>query len=384
MQQNIQQPQQFNFASSSLIGNPERGAGLGVTTETQNENTDNSVIDTMINSIFSSTTHPDCQPISLNNICVTRELPCIFEFLGTCSSRREDDIVYGNACLKHNNDMSRTFTPLASQTSVDMQPISLKVAACEKNMFMWSFLTNVSYAKAKDLISFMNISTTESMTLAKFIMAVSEPMGKRNNTEEYQRLQQYLSIYCQQAIKCIESVPDRDKILIPIIMGQKFRNENKRNKLVNEIFKNALETKIYSHQKVGTDLYQIYVPLKALNILDQLNILSYRMYCGIGRVSLAPNVSVTGERIYIGSGLSIRNALTSMDISKLRSVYPENIYRIIRNVHGDNVHNNYDVLVLLAVPPNTTTSINPQIFIAKRTYVVASFDIDKLDVLSVC
>lgn len=349
---------------------------------TQPENT-GGVFDTLINSIFSSSTQAECQQSAVVNICGSKELPCLYEFLGTCSPRRDDDIVYGTFCLKHTNCMNRTFTPMATQTSVDIQPISLKTAACEKNMFLWSFITNLSYPRAKELISFMNISTVESSNLAKFLMAVSEPFGQRQNSEEYQRLNQYLSMYCQHAIKCLESIPDRDKIMIPIVMGDKFTTENGKNRMIADIL-DKMQKKQYSSQSIGNNVNQVFVPLKSLNILDQINLLSYRMYCGIGRVSLAPNVSITGGRIYIGSGLSIRNALTSVDISKLRSVYPDNIYRIIRNVHGDNVHNNYDILVLLAVPATINMAINPQIFIAKRKYLVSSFDIDKLDMLSFC
>lgn len=387
-------PQQLrvNIDNAGLLGNNNdtiRGAGIQVETEASNNsaNASGELYDTLINSVFASSTQPECQQANTyNNICSQKELPCIFEFLGTCSPRREDDVVYGNSCLKHNNDASRTFTPMASQTTVDMQPISLKIAACEKNMFLWSFVTNLSYAKAKELISFMDIGTVESSNLAKFLMVVSEPMGQRVNSEEYQRLYQYLSVYCQHAIKCIESIPDRDKILIPIVMGEKFLMENKRNRLVSDIYNKAINQKLYSYQTIGNtnNVYQIFVPLKALNILDQINLLSYRIYCGVGRTALSPNVSVTNDRIIIGSGLSIRNALTSVDISKLRSMYPENIYRIIRNVHGDNVHNNYDVLVLLAVPNNVNFSISPQIFIAKRSYITSTFDIDKLDVFSFC
>lgn len=264
-----------------------------------------------------------------------------------------------------------------------MQPIYLKTAVCEKNMFLWSFLTNVSYPRAKELISFMNISTTESSNLAKFLMAVSEPHGHRQNSEEFQRMYQYLSAYCQSAIKCLEAVPDRDKILIPILFTRKFVENNARNRMVNDIITKS-EAGTYAMQRVNDDARQIFVPLSSLNILDQVNLLSFRMYCGIGRVGLAPNVSITGDRVYIGSGLSIRNAISSVDITKLRSVYPDSVYRLIRKVHGDSVHNNYDILVLLAVPNAPNIVINPQIFIAKRKYIIASFDIDKLDILSLC
>ena len=137
-------------------------------------------------------------------------------------------------------------------------------------------------------------------------------------------------------------------------------------------------------QTVTNDVTQFFVPLSMLNILDQINLLSFRMYCGIGRISLAPNVSVTGDRIFIGSGLSIRNALSSVQISKLRSYYPDNIYRIIRNVHTDSVHQNYDILVMLAVPANINIAINPQIFLAQRKYVSPTFDVEKLDILTFC
>lgn len=339
------------------------------------------VFDTLINSVFSSTS--ECANTLPVNICNHKELPCFFEFSQACSPRRDEDLVYGLYCLRHTNASNRTFTAIGTQTSVDMQPIYLKTAVCEKNMFLWSFLTNVSYPRAKELISYMNISTTESTNLAKFLMAVSEPQGQRQNSEEFQRMYQYLSMYCQHAIKCLEAIPDRDKIYVPILFTQKFKDNNRKNRLVNDIINKGNE-RLYPTQALNDNSTQYFVPLTALNILDQINLLSFRIYCGIGRVGLAPNVSVTGDRIYIGSGLSIRNAISSVDISKLRSVYPENIYRLLRKVHGDSVHNNYDILVLLAVPSAQNLVINPQIFIAKRKFILSSFDIDKLDILSIC
>lgn len=385
---NLQETSQLQIANirDAAATQPQpRGEGISsVTTNTQATNNGSvAKFDTLINSIFSSTTQAECQSLMPHNNCGFKELPCFYEFLGTCSPRRDEDLVYGLHCLRHTNATNRTFTAMGTQTSVDMQPIYLKTATCEKNMFLWSFLTNLSYPKAKELISFMNISTAESSNLAKFLMAVSEPYGKRQNSEEYQRLYQYLSAYCQNAIKSIETIPDRDKILIPIVFTKQFSTDNYQNKLVAEIMDKGQRGE-YSSQTINESTFQIFVPLKSLNILDQINLLSFRMYCGIGRVSLAPNVSVTNERMYIGSGLSIRNALTSVDISKLRSVYPETIYRLIRNVHGDNVHNNYDVLVLLAVPSTLNIAINPQVFIAKRKFIASSFDIDKLDILTFC
>ncbi|WBR61464.1 hypothetical protein [Drosophila suzukii associated hytrosavirus 1] len=385
MAQKSAQTQILNFQSRAYAQQDENrgGVGLGITTDTQQKGTEVVKFDTLINSIFSSATHKECNQSLPMNVCSHKELPCFYEFLQTCTPRREEDLVYGLYCLRHTNATNRTFAAMGTQTTVDMQPIYLKTATCERNMFLWSFLTNVTYAKAKELISFMNISTSESSNLAKFIMAISEPFGQRQNSEEYQRLHQYLSAYCQNAIKCLEAIPDRDKILIPINMSQKFITENVGNRLISDIIERAGKGD-YSVQSVNQTTSQIFVPLTSLNILDQINLLSFRMYCGIGRVSLAPNVSITAERIYIGSGLSIRNALSSVDITKLRSYFPDYIYRLIRNVHGDNVHNNYDILVLLAVPSSVNTSINPQIFIAKRKYLLSTFDIDKLDILTFC
>lgn len=389
MSQKAAQNQINSFKKRALALQDENrgGSGLGITTSGGSQATQSASecrkFDTLLNSIFSSSTHKECNQTLPMNVCSYKELPCFFEFLQTCSARREEDLVYGLYCLRHTNVTNRTFAAMGTQTTVDMQPIYLKTANCERNMFLWSFLTNVTYAKAKELIAFMNISTTESSTLAKFIMAVSEPFGQRQNSEEYQRLHQYLSAYCQNAIKCLETIGDRDKILIPINMTSKFIADNANNRIVSDIVDKAVSGEL-SVQSVNKSTSQIFVPLSMLNILDQINLLSFRMYCGIGRVALAPNVSITGERIYIGSGLSIRNALSTVDITKLRSFFPDHIYRLIRNVHGDNVHNNYDVLVLLAVPSTINISINPQIFIAKRKYLVATFDIDKLDILTFC
>lgn len=352
------------------------GAGMNITVQS-NDTTHGPKFDTLLNSIFSSSSQRDCNQTLPMNVCTNKELPCFFEFLNTCTPRRED-LVYGLYCLRHTNVTSRTYAAIATQTSVDMQPISTKVATCERNMFLWSFLTNVTYAKAKDLISFMNISSTESSQLAKFIVSTSEPLSQHHNSEEFQRLNQYLSAYCQNAIKCLDSIPDRDKILIPVNFTKEFIDENKSNNLVNDIIEKSKRNE-YSRQKINTNTEQIYVPLNAFNILDQINLLSFRMYCGIGRVSLAPNVSITGERIYIGSGLSIRNAISSMKISKLKAYFPDNIYKLILSIHGDSVHNNYDTLVLLAVPSNINIAINPQIFIAKRKYLLNTFDVEKLD-----
>nr|QXE96906.1 hypothetical protein [Drosophila-associated salivary gland hypertrophy virus] len=384
-----QQINQFIELAANQNQGVSRGGGTGLnvnidtTQQPQPSGGEESRFDTLLNSIFSSATQKECTQQLPMNVCSHKELPCFFEFLSTCSPRREEDLVYGLYCLRHTNATNRTFAAMGTQTTVDMQPIYLKTAVCERNMFLWSFLTNLTYARAKELISFMNISTSESSNMAKFIMTVSEPFGQRQNSEEYQRLSQYLSAYCQNAIKCLESIPDRDKILIPIIFTDQFIVENAQNRLVWDILDKAKKEKL-SVQTVNSTSIQVFVPLTMLNILDQINLLSFRMYCGIGRVSLAPNVSITGERIYIGSGLSIRNALSSVDITKLRSFYPDNIYRLIRSVHGDNVHNNYDILVLLAVPQNVSVAINPQIFIAKRKYLISTFDIDKLDVLTIC
>lgn len=358
--------------------------GLRITTNT-NQSAQNELpkFDTLINSIFASTTQRECNQTLPMNVCTHKELPCFFEFTQNCTPRREDDLVYGTSCLRHTNAKNITYAPIGTQTTVDMQPISLKPAVCERNMFLWSFLTNVTYARAKELLSFMNISTAESNSIAKFISAVSEPFGSRHNSEEYQRLHQYLSAYCQSAIKCIESIPDRDKILIPITMTNTFINENSQNNLVADIIAKAKNNQL-SKQEVNNSTMQIFVPLSMLNIIDQITILSFRMYCGIGKISLAPNCTITDERIYLGSGLSIHNALSTVEITKLRAFYPEDIYRLIRNVHGDSVHNNYDILVLLAVPDNIYISIAPQIFIAKRKYISATFDIDKLDILAFC
>lgn len=369
------------FSSSNNLQNTNRG-GTGF-----NElNGDNNIrdvrqFDTVLNVIFSSSQR-ECNQNLSENICLSsgKELPCFFEFLNSCSSKRDEDLVYGLYCLRHTNSTYRTYAAIGTQTTVNMQPIYLRPATCEKNMFLWSFLTKVPYQKAKEMISFMNISITESGNLAKFIEIVSEEYGSRQNSEEYQRLNQYLSAYCQHAIKCLESIPDRDKILIPIRMSEQFIEQNKMNKLVANI---TTRTDI-SRQQIGSKFKEYYVPLTMLNILDQINLLSFRIFCGIDRISLAPNVSITCERIYIGTGLSIRNAISNVDISKLRSHYPSNIYTLIRNIHGDNVHNNYDVLVLLALPNDTDTTINPQIFIAKRIFINSHFDIDKLNTITFC
>lgn len=376
IQDNVRQ-----FARTSFPTDENRGGrGLNVSIESQNTQNDQG-FDTLLNSIFASNTQKECTQILPMNVCSFKELPCFFEFLQTCTPRREDDLVYGIYCLRHTNATNRTYTAMGTQTTVDMQPIYLKPANCERNMFLWSFLTNVTYARAKELISFMSISTMESSNLAKFIMAGSEPFGSRHNSEEYQRINQYLSAYCQNAIKCLETITDRDKILIPITVTNAFITENKKNNLLADILGKAARKEL-SSQTVNPSTIQIFVPLSMLNILDQINLLSFRIYCGVGRVALAPNCSITNECIYIGTGLSIRNALSSVEISKLRSFYPDNIYKIIREVHGDSVHNNFDVLVLLAVPSNLNISISPQIFIAKRKYLLHTFDIDKLDIVS--
>lgn len=334
--------------------------------------------ETLINSVFSSKSQRDCITNIPLNVCNAKELPCFFEFLQTCTPRRDEDLVYGTNCLRHLNVTNRTFTAIGTQTTVDMQPIFTKPATCEPNIFLWSFLTNVSYAKAKDLISFMNISTAESNQLAKFIMAVSEPYGKRQNSEEYQRLNQYLSAYCQHAIRCLDGIPDRDKILVPIHFTTSFGAENMENAVVESILTKA-DNKLYSHQIINENTIQVFVPLTALNLLDQINLLSFRINCGVGRVSLAPNVSITTDRVYVGTGLSIQNAISTVKIGKMRSNQPELIYRLITNVHGSEVHNNYDTLVLLAVPDNLQNSIHPPIFIAKRMFLSQTFDIEKLD-----
>lgn len=386
MSQSYQQQQTSTFRDASLNVQQTRGSGSSsITLDPANRppQQPGEKFDTLLNSIFSSTTQSECNQINALNICGHKELPCFFEFLQSCSPRREEDLVYGIHCLRHLHATNRTVITMATQSSVDLQPMFMKTATCEKNIFLWSFLTNLSYPQAKELISFMNIGTAESSNLAKFMMAVSEPYGRRQNSEEYQRLYQYLSAYCQNAISCIETIPDRDKILIPVIMTNKFREDNSQNRLISDI-SDKINKKELSFQKINDFTNQVFIPLKYFNILDQINLLSFRIYCGIGRISLAPNVSLTCERVYIGSGLSIRNTVSTLDISKMRSVMPDIIYRIVKSIHGTNVHSNYDVLVLLAVPVSTCSSISPQIFLAKRKFLTSSFDIDKLDVLSFC
>lgn len=343
------------------------------------------VSETLLNGIFSPKTYQDCSSQTPMVNCGYKELPCFFEFLGNCSPRKEDDLVYGLYCLRHTNATSRTFAAMGTQTTVDMQPISLKTATCEKNMFLWSFLTNLDYSKAKELVSFMSISTNDASNLSKFMMAVSESYTQRSNSEEYQRLHQYLSAYCQSAIACIQSIPDRDKILIPVFFTKQFLEDNSSNKLIDEILN--LKTKgQLSFEQPSVNLWRIYIPLTMFNLLDQINLLSFRMYCGIGKVSLAPNCGITNERILIGEGLAIRNALSSVEISKLRAFFPDAIYKALRCIHGDSVHFNFDILVLCVVPANNVqTCVNPQIFIAKRKFQTTTlFDIDKLDILLFC
>lgn len=372
---------QLNINRAAARPQAENRGGVGFSgLGNEGQASSNEIFDTVINLVFGMTSQRECnQNLSMNACTNVKELPCFYEFLQTCSHRREEDLVYGLYCLKHTNATNRTYAAIGTQTSVDMQPIFLKTAMCEKNMFLWSFLTNVTYARAKELISFMNISTAESSNLAKFIMTCSEHHA-RQNSEEYQRMKVYLSQYCQHAIKCLESISDRDKILIPIKMSKSFKEENKNNKLLVDI----LNRRDISNQVIDTNFTEYYVPLSMLNMLDQINLLSFRMYCGIDRVALAPNVSITCDKIYIGSGLSIRNAISRVDISKLRSHYPNNIYTLIRHIHGDSVHNNYDVLVLFALPNDRNTSISPPIFIAKRIFVDQYFDIEKLDGIAFC
>lgn len=365
-----------NVYSNNFNTNNNQGTGLG-SMEISDDGSNEITYDTLINLVFAPS-QGECNQILPTDICINKELPCFYEFLETCTAHRDEDLVYGLYCLRHTNATNRTFTAMGTQNTVNMQPISLKTATCERNMFLWSFLTNVTYAKAKDLISFMNISTNESSNLAKFIMAVSEPRGTRQNSEEFQSLQLYLSAYCQAAIKCLDAIPDRDKIIIPINMSTSFLYENRHNNLIADI-KNKGARKEISTQTINANSTQYFVPLSMLNILDQINLLSFRMYCGVGRIALAPNVSISNNSIFVGSGLSIRNALSNVDIGKLKSHYPDSIYRLIRNIHGDNVHNNYDILVLLAVPSNVNISINPQLFIAKRKFIKLHFDLDKLE-----
>lgn len=359
-----------------------RGGGSSQIVITDQEANPNNclVFDTLINSIFSPKSKQDCNtPLPLN-VCTAKELPCFYEFLNTCTPRREDDLVYGTKCLRHLNVTNRTYTAIGTQTSVDMQPIFTKTATCEPNLFLWSFLTNVSYAKAKDLISYMNISTTESNQLAKFIMAVSEPQ-KRDNSLEFQLILQYLSAYCQHAIRCLDTIPDRNKILVPINFTQSFLEENFLNSMMYNIIDLSKDSVLSSQNINDNGTIQIFVPLSSLNLLDQINLLSFRIHCGVGRVSLAPNVSVTGDRVYIGTGLSIHNAISTVKISKMRSVQPDALYRLIVAVHGDEVHNNYDTLVLLTVPDSVNSTLHPPIFLAKRIFVGQPFDIEKYDTL---
>lgn len=335
---------------------------------------------TLVNSIFASN-REECYR-TYSTTCADKALPCLFEFNNSCTPKN-DDLVYGTYCLRHTNATNRTYIPIGSQTSVDMQPIYIRPATCENNMFLWSFITNVSYAKAKLLASFMDISVIESQNLAKFISILSERHDGRDNTAEFQRLKQYLSIYCEFALKSLESVPDRDKILVPVYMSNKFVEDNKKNQLVQNI-QAMMKRNELTHQAVDTSTHLVYIPLNMFNLLDQINFLSFRMYCGVGQISLAPNCSVNGLRVVIGTGLSIKNALSPVDITKLKSHYSDQIYRTIRNIHGDTVHNNYDVLVLLVVPGSTGSTISPQIFIANRRYVNSYFDIEQLHSPMLC
>lgn len=359
-----------------------RNDTLNINFSQQNTDSEERTFDTLINTIFSPTPN-DCQQNYATTICYAQELPCFYAFLDTCSPKQDDDLVYGISCLRHTNIAHRTFTTMKTHNSVNMQPISLKPATCERNMFLWSTLTNVSYARAKDLISFMGLNTLESNNLARFIMSVSEPHGSRQNSEEYQRLYQYLSAYCQYAIKCLDAITDRHKIVIPLDLTDNFITQNKSNNFLAEIINKANNNTI-NHQTLNDNSKKYYVPLTMFNIIDQLHLLSYRIFCGVGRIGLAPNVSIANGNIFVGSGLTIKNYVNKVDISKLRAYYPEPIYRTIRHIHGDNVHSNFDVLVLLAVPSGPNVFINPQIFIAKRKYLTSTFDVEKLENLIYC
>lgn len=382
IQQQGQAPLNQTASTSQRFGVREPGARGSLNENTNDNNTDAKCFDTVINSIFSPT--KDTNYMHPSELCSPRELPCFFEFLRTCTSHSEDDLVYGPFCLRHTNSMGKTYTPLGTANDVNMQPIFLKTAVCDRNMFLWSFLTNVSYSQAKDLISFMVLGTTESTTLAKFMMAVSEEINSRQNSEELQRLHAYLSKYCMQAIRCIDVIPDRDKIVIPITITESFLLENGRNRLLQDIRNKARKGEI-SSQTIGTGINQFYVPLNMLNILDQINILSYRMYCGIGRINLAPNVSITNSEMYVGVGLSIKNALNHLDIGKLKVHYPEKIFRLIKNIHGEEVHYNYDVLVFLALPLNGNITVDPEIFIVQRSFLPDTFfDVERLETSLYC
>lgn len=376
--QQQQRERTVNMTPNIPSQSDNRGSSLRVNNRAATRG-DNAVaeksFDTLINCIFTSTQN-ECAPNAMTSICGYHELPCFFQFLNCCSPKK-DDLVYGLFCLRHTGCMSRTFVTMVSENTVQLQPVSLKKAKCERNMFLWSFLTNVNYGNSKELISFMELHTNESNMLAKFIRIVSEPYGSQNNSEEYQRLHQYLSTYCQYAIKCLESIPDRHKIIIPIDMTTNFINKNKGNNLLDDIIRKANEKKI-SVQQIQANTSKYFVPLTMLNILDQLQILSFRIRCGAGRVVLAPNVGIVEDCIRLGYGIPIRNYANKIPIDKLLNNYSESVYKTIVSVHGNSVHINLDALVLFAVPENPNSFISPQVFVAKRKFLLTTFDVEGL------
>lgn len=382
-QNQIAQPQLtgglFRPVTNTSVGAGVNGVVIGA--NTTNDNTQ--IFDTLVNSIFSPALSKECATTPYMNSCTaSRELPCFFEFLRGCSPQQEADLVYGLYCMKHTHDSNRTFVPIGNQHSVNLEPVYLRPAKSEKNIFLWSFLTNVSYVKARELSAFMNLSTIDASKISKFIMTLSEPQNNRDNSADYQILSQYLSAYCQHAIKCIETIQDREKLSIPMYLSENFFERNKRNRIVNEI-KTQMSTNQISHEKID-GYYMVYVPLTMLNILDQIQLLSFRMYSGPSRSTLAANVTVYGERVVIGCGLGINNTLSPVDIKTLRSNHPEKLYQIIKRIHGDSVQINLDILVLLSVPSQMNSIVKPQIFVAQRIFLSIHFEIDKLDVVTFC
>lgn len=382
MSQNTLQQQNPIFNPDNFTGNDNtRDTFPNITILPRNQTTRPTTeerFETVFNSIFSPNQKECNTQINPTELCYPRELPCIYEFLQGCTPRNTEDLVYGPHCTQHTHSSNRTFLPVGTQNSVNMQSIYIKPVSCEQNLFIWSFLTKLSYSEAKQIISYMNLDSIESNNLAKFLVAGSRARGTEDNSEEYQKFTTYLSSYCQSAIKCLAAIPERDKILIPTILSETFLNENMGNSIINDIVKRKKADGM-SFQKISEEDTLFYIPMTMFNILDQINFLSFRIYCGFKRLTLASNVSLRNRNMIIGIGLPIRNSLSRAEIGKLKAHYSDGIYKLLINAHGNAVHFNYDFLVLLTVPNETNANISPQVFIAKRKFLDLKLDIEKLD-----
>ena len=288
-----------------------------------------------------------------SRLCDYAELPFIFEFAGVCSKSSKEGCVYGTTCLEHTNSSGRSYAMLKTANVADLQPIALRQFQCSQNLFLYSFLTNVSLTTAQSLLSYMDkLNSEEMQSLVKFISIISESEENRPVSQEYQNLKVYLNHYCAAALNVLKRYPERNRIQIPIVMSEGLKNMAAQNAFYQRINYLIANNKInYSKTSDREDAVKIaFVPLSEFNILDQLNMLSLRIFTEVGRMTLSPNAALIDTNIMFGYGNPILDYPESMsDLRRMNQYFGPKTMEKICESHGKRMHYNLQVIVLQAV-----------------------------------